>query len=133
MPNRQPKLRKNTHLLTVDGETKSIHAWSKESGISVPTIVKRMQRKWGTLEAIFCPMEDNTFCLARKTIMAHAAKTRVDRKPERWAGEEEQLFNTWAAMMRRCGNEHMIFQQAMTIARDTGQLPEGISLPWMKK
>ncbi len=127
MPNRpQKKLRKNTRLIIIDGESKPIADWSEESGIPVPTIVKRMQRGWNGLEAVFCPMEDEPFCLARKTILAQAAKTRVEKKPERWPGEEEQMFNIWAAVMNRCGNTHMIYQQAMAIARDNGTLPKGL-------
>jgi hypothetical protein len=123
MPNREPKLRKNTHLITIDGETKSIHAWSKEAGVPVPTIVKRLQRDWGSMEAVFCPTEDDEFCLARKTICAHANKTRKEHSDD---GMTEATFNSWAAILRRTGNEHMIYQQAISIARETGQLPEGL-------
>jgi hypothetical protein len=124
MPNSpQKKLRKNTRLITIDGETKAIGEWSEESGTPVPTIVKRLQRGWGNMESVFCPTEDPEFCLARKTICAHAARTRLDKSVDPM---EEATFNSWASMMRRTGNEHMIYQQAVSIARETGQMPEGL-------
>lgn len=122
MPKRPQKLRKNTRLITIDGETKPVNEWAKESGIEVPTIVKRMQRNWGALAAVFCPIEDPTFCLARKTIVAHTRKKQMDSKE----ADVMVSFNHWAAAMRRTGNEHGIYNHAVAIARETGELPEGL-------
>lgn len=44
--------RRNKHI-TIDGETHILRDWSRISGVSIPTIIRRLQSGWDTKDAIF--------------------------------------------------------------------------------
>ena len=47
--------RKTNHYLTVDGETKTLEQWSKETGLAPDCILHRKQRGWTDKEAVRTP------------------------------------------------------------------------------
>lgn len=48
----QQRNRRNSHIITIDGQTKSIIEWSEILGIAIHTVHSRLQRGWTELEAL---------------------------------------------------------------------------------
>jgi len=128
--NSSHKVRANTKFITLDGETKALAVWARESKTPKATIIKRLQRGWGPLEAIFCPVEDPEFCLARNIICAVSRKNAADKLTER----DFHMFNIWASIMNRCGETHNIYRQAIAKGPSGEYFKNGGKLEdWMRK
>lgn len=56
-PIEQANNRRSSHLLTIDGQTRTIMQWSRESGIEWHTIAGRLKRQWNAREAVFSPLK----------------------------------------------------------------------------
>lgn len=50
-------IRRNNHLLTCNGKTQSLAAWSDETGLSSNTIFERLKRGWDTDRALNTPLQ----------------------------------------------------------------------------
>ena len=56
-PKDQARNRRQNHMLTFNGETKCISAWSEIVGISSVTILMRIRRGWTTERALTTPVK----------------------------------------------------------------------------
>lgn len=89
----------------------------------------RLGRSGGALEAIFCPVEDPEFCLARNILCATTRKNEADKLKE----QDFQMFNSWASMMNRCGHVHELYQQAVAKGPSGEYFKNGGTLEdWMR-
>lgn len=54
----QANNRRNNHLITFEGETKTIAQWSEETGISAPALLRRISKLgWGIKKALTTPVQ----------------------------------------------------------------------------
>lgn len=73
-PLEQAQNTRASHLVEVGGETLSVHAWSRRTGISVSSIYSRVKRGWSWPEAVSTPPDLSKFTMASRERRASCSK-----------------------------------------------------------
>lgn len=118
--------RRNNIFLTIDGVTKTLTQWSRESGINYRTILRRLKTKQNPKDAVFLPV--------RKSKSVQTISTCKSSSP---------TYRAWVQMRSRCRNPndpaypdyggrgikvHEAWEDFDTFIKDMGERPEGVSL-----
>jgi len=118
--------RRNSRFLTIDGVTKSLSEWSRESGINYRTILRRLKVGQSHKDAVFTPV---TKCVSDKLTANCKSSTPT--------------YRTWVQMRSRCRNPnepaypdyggrgikvHEKWEIFDNFYKDMGERPKGASL-----